>query len=257
MKNYIAIASFILFIEVVTYGECSEHEVTMSCERTCLSQCKTKLNSVFTINDNHDEVKIPDEDCYDEYLRREMDEEDLEVCKDSELDPVKGSKQMCHVQLLSDGKQGKNSANFQPNAKAKKVNCHLPNYNDDEKYYKDVPGEINVEPEQCVEECYTRCNLCWAPDNCIPVCQQDEDHAIEGFAPVECSKPFYFCNAGLSTNTLEVVENGKTRKLTKPFHVGTCSLDPALPVFFSILILLLLMLLLFKCRNPIRACLGH
>ena len=66
----------------------------MSCERTCLSQCKTKLNSVFTINDNHDEVKIPDEDCYDEYLRREMDEEDLEVCKDSELDPVKGSKQV-------------------------------------------------------------------------------------------------------------------------------------------------------------------
>jgi len=229
----------------------------MSCERTCLSKCSTKLESVFTISDDLEEAEIPDEDCYDEYLRDQMDEEDLEVCKQSELDPLTGSEQICHVQLLTDGKKGKDSAEFKQDTKDNQIKCNLPNYEDDEKYYKDVLGKIDVEPEKCVEECFTKCNLCWTQDNCIPICQQADDHLIEGFAPVECAKPFYFCNAGLSTNTLEIIENGQSRKLTKPFHVGTCSLDPALPVFFSILCLLLVMLLLFKCRNQIRSCLGH
>ena len=67
----------------------------MSCERTCLSKCSTKLESVFTISDDHEEAEIPDEDCYDEYLRDQMEEEDLEVCKKSELDPLTGSEQVC------------------------------------------------------------------------------------------------------------------------------------------------------------------
>ena len=66
----------------------------MSCERTCLSKCSTKLESVFTISDDHEEAEIPDEDCYDEYLRDQMEEEDLEVCKKSELDPLTGSEQV-------------------------------------------------------------------------------------------------------------------------------------------------------------------
>ena len=66
----------------------------MSCERTCLSKCSTKLESVFTISDDLEEAEIPDEDCYDEYLRDQMDEEDLEVCKQSELDPLTGSEQV-------------------------------------------------------------------------------------------------------------------------------------------------------------------
>ena len=126
---------------------------------------------------------------------------------------------MCHVKLLTDGKQGRTFAEFQPNTNGKQINCHLPNYEDNEKYYKSVPGKVKVEAEKCVEECYTTCKLCWSSDNCIPVCQGDENHAIEGFAPVECTKPFYFCNAGLSSNTLEITdENGKSKKLTNPFH---------------------------------------
>ena len=78
----------------VLYGESSDQEVTMSCERTCLSKCSTKLESVFTISDDHEEAEIPDEDCYDEYLRDQMDEDDLEVCKKSELDPLTGSEQV-------------------------------------------------------------------------------------------------------------------------------------------------------------------
>ena len=81
------------FISVL-YGESSDQEVTMSCERTCLSKCSTKLQSVFTISDDHEEAEIPDDDCYDEYLRDQMDEDDLEVCKKSELDPLAGSEQV-------------------------------------------------------------------------------------------------------------------------------------------------------------------
>ena len=125
---------------------------------------------------------------------------------------------MCHVQLLTDGKKGKDSAEFKQDTKDNPIQCNLPNYEDDEKYYKNVLGKIDVEPEKCVEECFTTCNLCWTQDSCIPICQQADDPLIEGFAPVECAKPFYFCNAGLSTNTLEIVKNGQSRKLTKPFH---------------------------------------
>ena len=119
---------------------------------------------------------------------------------------------------MTDGKQGKDLAKYQPNNSDQSITCHLPNYDDDEKYYKDVQGKIAVGYENCKEECYTRCRICWSADNCIPICQQSEDHEIEGFAPVECAKPFYFCNAGLSVNTLEVMENGNWKKMTKPFH---------------------------------------
>ena len=48
---------------------------------------------------------------------------------------------MCHVKLLTDGKQGKAFAEFQPSTNGKQITCHLPNYEDSEKYYKSVPGK--------------------------------------------------------------------------------------------------------------------
>ena len=129
------------------------------------------------------------------------------------------------MKLLTDGKQGIQSAKYGPNVSNNQtdsttdsITCHLLNYEDDEKYYKNVQGQITAGPQKCKEECFTRCQICWSADNCVPVCEQAQNHKIEGFAPVECAKPFYFCNAGLSINTLEVMENGNIKKITKPFH---------------------------------------
>ena len=66
----------------------------MSCERTCLSECKVTLNSIFTLNENHAEEEIPDEDCYDDELKKDLDEEDLEICEKSESDPIKQSEKV-------------------------------------------------------------------------------------------------------------------------------------------------------------------
>ena len=78
----------------VRHGESSKQEVTMNCERTCLSECKTKLQSVFTINEGHREEEIPDDDCYYPELRPYLDDEDLEICKKSESDLKTQSEQV-------------------------------------------------------------------------------------------------------------------------------------------------------------------
>ena len=66
----------------------------MSCERTCLSECKVALNSIFTLNENHAEEEIPDEDCYDEELKQNLDDEDREICEKSNSDPIKESEEV-------------------------------------------------------------------------------------------------------------------------------------------------------------------
>ena len=106
----------------------------------------------------------------------------------------------------------------------KNIDCHMPNYNDDEKYYSGVEGTINSKAdEKCIRACHTTCTICWSEDNCVPACQIAKEYELEGFSPVECSRPFYFCNAGLSVNTYSIEKNdanGKPikEKITYPFH---------------------------------------
>ena len=108
----------------------------------------------------------------------------------------------------------------------KTISCHMPNYNDDEKYYSAVKGTIKSKAnEECKKECHTACTICWSEDNCVPVCQIAKEYDLEGFAPVECSRPFYFCNAGLSVNTYSGEGDKKDdkgnpikEKKTFPFH---------------------------------------
>ena len=78
----------------VCHGESSKQKVTINCERTCLSECKTKLQSVFTIKEDHTEEEIPDDDCYYPELRQYLDDEDLEICKKSESDLKTQSEQV-------------------------------------------------------------------------------------------------------------------------------------------------------------------
>ena len=78
----------------VCHGESSKQKVTINCERTCLSECKTKLQSVFTINEGHTEEEIPEDDCYYPELRPYLDDEDLEICKKSESDLKTQSEQV-------------------------------------------------------------------------------------------------------------------------------------------------------------------
>ena len=41
-----------------------------------------------------------------------------------------------------------------------------------------------------------------------------------------------------------------------PFAVGTCALDPGLPVFISIALILLIMLISYIYRNQIKSCIN-
>ncbi len=86
----------------------------------------------------------------------------------------------------------------------KEIHCQLTNNDNYEKYYSNVPATVQSEEENCIKECHTKCTICWTEDDCVPLCQQGKDNQIEGFAPVECAKPFYFCNADLTVNKLEV-----------------------------------------------------
>lgn len=232
----------------------------MSCERTCRDECKMIFDATFTINENQEQVDIPDKNCYDEEMVESMTAEEIDTCDAAKSDAKDPG--VCHVMLTSNDENS--ILGNQSEIKNKDIHCHLPNYNDGDKYYSKVSGKINSEKEKCIKECHTTCKMCWTKDNCVPVCQMAKEYQLEGFSPVECPTPFYFCNADLSTNTYSVIseikdENGneKKMKITYPFHVGTCSVDPALPVFFSIVILLLLMFVAYKLRNQIRSCLGR
>ena len=100
----------------------------------------------------------------------------------------------------------------------------MPNYNDRKKYYSEVSGTLTTKDEKRERDCHTTCTICWTPDNCVPACQLAKEYELEGFSPVECSRPFYFCNADLSVNTY-LKEVGKDKdgkpimsKITYPFH---------------------------------------
>ena len=106
------------------------------------------------------------------------------------------------------------SDSIRSNSTDKNVLCHLSNNNDVKKYYSEVSGKIKANEEKCVTECHSKCKICWAADNCVPVCQKSKEYKIDGFMPVDCTRPFYFCSSELSVNTVRIGRN----TVGKKFH---------------------------------------
>lgn len=249
MPYYTTLVTFIVAAMVFPVSSISEGsgqqpdpiEVTMSCDRKCLTECNMKFTGTFATGSN--EGDIPHDHCYDKERVESMAEEDRDKCVDSK-DKVK-QREACHTKLLMSDQDSLPS-----NVKNEQSYCHLTNNEDPLKYYPSVLANINADEEKCVTECHAKCEICWSKDNCVPVCQEDKEYKIDGFIQSECARPFYFCNAQLSVNKI-VIDN---TKVTKKFHVGVCTIDPALPVFLSIASILLLMFIAYKLRNQIKAC---
>ena len=84
------------------------------------------------------------------------------------------------------------------------VLCHLANNDNGKTFYAETTANVETKDEDCEEECHTQCQICWTEDYCESVCEQDREYKIEGFQPTECSRPFNFCSASLSANSLQI-----------------------------------------------------